>query len=377
MADQRANSSAPGEPIRVLQLLDKTAIRDASIHGVSRLVLRWWPAFLGTEIELSLCVLRSRDAAAPVFSAAGVEPEYLGRGKLDPRAVFDIARIVQRDRIDILHCHGYGASNFGRLLRLRFGIPVIVHEHFVDKSLPPYQRIIDRILAPATSSGLAVSNAVKEFLTGPRSVPRDRVQVLYNSVPKATARSSDPSGTSRGLRVGIVGRLDPVKGHVDFLAAAARVIQTVADAEFWIVGDGELATELKSMAERLGLVEQVRFLGHCDDVPQLLGELDLLVACSHSEGFSLAAAEAMAHGLAVVGTDVGGIPEVVESGVTGILVPPGAPELLADAIERLLANDELRRKMGERGRERADTHFSMGATISRLRDLYRTLASVR
>jgi len=152
--------------IRVLQVMDKCAIRGSPIHGVSRLLLTWWPEFQHGDTELSLCVLRG-EGGCTVFSKAGIAVEDLNRGKLDPRTVIDLVKIIKRDQIDILHCHGYGATNFGRVAGLLTNTPVIVHEHMVDSQIPVYQKFADLMLSPFTSKGIAISATAKYLLSHP------------------------------------------------------------------------------------------------------------------------------------------------------------------------------------------------------------------
>lgn len=371
-----------GNRIRVLQVLDKCAMRGAPIHGVSRLLLTWWPAFNETDVDLTLCVLRGETGCSD-FSKAGVYVEDLNRSKMDPRTVFDLMKIIKRDKIQILHCHGYGAATFGRVAGLLSRTPVIVHEHMVDESIPLYQKLADKILSPFTAKGVAISNAVKDFMTGPRAISEKRMQVIYNCVPndyfshfsneqKAVLAKNYGIPREKNI-VGIVGRLDPVKGHADFLIAAAEVIKLIPDTCFVIVGEGELREELERLAGNLGITEDVLFLGHCHKVVEIISLFDLLVACSHSEGFSLAIAEAMAQGKAVVATAVGGIPEVVEHGKNGLLVPLKSPDKLAEAIITVLKDDELREQLGENGLQLCRERFMVSASVKLLGTLYADL----
>ena len=366
-------------PIRVLQVLDKCAMRGSPIHGVSRLLLTWWPAFNETNVELTLCVLRGETGCSD-FSKAGVYVEDLNRSKMDPRTVFDLMKIIKRDAIQILHCHGYGAATFGRVAGLLSRTPVIVHEHMVDESIPLYQKLVDKMLSPFTAKGVAISNAVKIFMTGPRAISEKRMQVIYNCVPSEffnhySNEQKDAIAKNHGIPkekniVGIVGRLDPVKGHTDFLIAAAEVIKVLPETCFVIVGEGELREQLELLAGDLGIAGDVMFLGHCNKVLEIISLFDLLVACSHSEGFSLATAEAMAQGKAVVATAVGGIPEVVEHGKNGLLVPAKAPRELAEAITTVLKDGELRERFGEAGEQLCRERYMVSGTVKLLKALY-------
>jgi glycosyltransferase involved in cell wall biosynthesis len=178
---------------------------------------------------------------------------------------------------------------------------------------------------------------------------------------------------AQGLLVGTVGRLHPQKGFASLLAAVARVRERLPAIRLLLVGGGALRRDLVARAEALGLAEVVIFAGSRGDVPEILAALDLFVLPSLWEGLPNAVLEAMAAGLPVVATAAGGTPEVVVDGETGLLVPPGDVTALAEAIERLLRDPGLRRKMGEAGRKRVEGHFTIEQTVAQTVALYETL----
>ena len=178
-------------------------------------------------------------------------------------------------------------------------------------------------------------------------------------------------------RVGVVANLLPLKGHVDFLDMAAELTARGVEAEYWIIGEDVhrtgYKTELHNRTRELGLEDRVCFRGYCRNVPNLLRELDVVVCSSHVETFGMCVLEAMACAKPVVATSVGGLPEVVDDGVSGILVPPHAPGRLADAVERLLEDPELRITFGRFGRTRAASHFSHEVYVDKMLALYQEL----
>jgi glycosyltransferase involved in cell wall biosynthesis len=163
-----------------------------------------------------------------------------------------------------------------------------------------------------------------------------------------------------------VARLDPQKGLGDLLEAAARV----PDASFVVAGDGPDRERLGETARSLGLHDRVCFLGHRDDVPDLLRSCDVFVLPSLYEGFPLSVLEAMAAGKPVIATAVGGTPEAVSDGETGFLVPPGDPSALAAAIRAVLSDPVLARRLGSAGRERACRTFSAAEMVRHVVRLY-------
>lgn len=357
--------------IRVLHVQDKCGHGTSQIQGVQRLLEWWAEGFKNAPFDFDICILREpKDSRA--WQPGDTLVHRLGRGRFDPRTVFDLRRLITSGQYDILHCHGYGATTFGRLAGALSGTPVLVHEHMIDADIPGYQKIVDGILSPLTSRGIAVSEAVADFLVDVRHVPRSRVEVVYNATPDEAFAPVDDASRTRvieelGLdpsapRVAIFGRLHPVKGHEDFLRAASLVRAEVPNAEFLVVGDGPLADTLPGLAATLGVADRVHFLGLRRDVRDILAVTTVSVVASHSEGFSLVAIEAAAQSVPVVATRVGGIPEVVRDGDTGLLVPPHEPMELARAIERVLKDRQLAAHLGARGLEDAKARFSMAGS---------------
>ena len=188
-----------------------------------------------------------------------------------------------------------------------------------------------------------------------------------NGVESSRARAGGAhSGPSRLVTVG---RLQAPKDAITLVRALAAVHGS--PFETVVVGDGPDRPAVEEEVRRLGLERAVELVGERDDVPELLATADLFVLSSRSEGLPLSILEAMAAGLPVVASRVGGIPEVVVDGETGLLVPPGDPQRLADAVERLLADPSLRRRLGEAGRRRVAEHFDLASVQRAHLDLYR------
>jgi glycosyltransferase involved in cell wall biosynthesis len=171
-------------------------------------------------------------------------------------------------------------------------------------------------------------------------------------------------------RIGVIARLVEQKGHRFLVAAAPRVLQERPDAVFVLVGDGELSSELEELVLSEGLAERFRLLGNRSDVPAVLDELDVVVHPALFEGLCLAVIEAQAAGVPVAATNVGGIGENVVDSVTGVLVPPGDPVALADAILRLLAAPEAARALAAEAQRRVLARYSEASMVERTLALY-------
>lgn len=381
MARKRVSAGPNGRRIRVMHVQDKCGHGGSQIQGVQRLLLWWWPAFENTEFDLSLCILRGRNAASRSFDEAGIPVTYLGRGRFDPRTIYDLRRLIHRKRIDLLHCHGYGSTTFGRVAGSLCRIPVIVHEHMIDDRIPTYQRIVDRILSPATARAIAVSKAVREFMIHQRGIPPEKVDIVYNGIPESYAetqteeekrRIESELGVARdGYRlVGIVGRLHPIKGHLDFLCAAAQLVRRQPCTRFVVVGDGDMRPDLEDKAKKLGIAGRVHFAGHREDIPAVLALLDVLVISSYSEGCPLSVLEGMAAGKAIVSTRVGGIPELIDDDETGVLVPAGDPTALAKAVERVLDDRVFRERVQCKAKKEFRQRFLVARTAEAIGSVY-------
>ena len=298
------------------------------------------------------------------------------------RGAFRLARLLRADRIDVLHTHTLAAANtLGRLAARFARVPVVSHLH-IENHFRPATRLLLRGVDNRTARGCAALVAVSEDTKRAyerQGYPRGRIEVVYNGVEL----DGTPVG---GLRdelgvppnaplVGEIGRLCDVKGQRELLAALAQL----PDAHAVLVGadlerGGAYQRELERHAEELGVRERVVFAGRRDDAAAVLAELDVLVLPSWTEGLPLVVLEAMARRRPVVATPVGGTPEVVVEGETGLLVPPRDPDALAAALGRLLADADLRRRMGEAGYRRVAERFSADAMAARVLELYDEVA---
>lgn len=371
----------PDSPVRVLQVMDKFAMRGAPIHGAAKVLLTWWPAFENSEYPLTICVLRGHEGGIDEFNHIGADVIDLDRHKIDPRTILDLVRIIKRDEIRIIHLHGYGATTFGRIAARICGIPAIVHEHMTEEKIPVSQSVADFVLSPLTTKAVAISNAVADFMVDKRFIARNKTEVLYNSIAPSIGRADATNDRKRLIEelgipgdrsiVGIVGRLDPVKGHTFFLDAAKQVLEKTRQAQFVILGAGDLHDDLVEKSKQLGIDQHVSFLGHRRNIEEIVSLFDVYVSSSLEEGLGIANIEAMALRRPIVATRVGGVPELIDDGVSGILVPPKDPDSIARSILDILGDDELAVKLGENAARQYKERFELSAIARNLRHIYR------
>jgi len=312
----------------------------------------------GHEVTLAC---RAGGALEERARAAGlaVRPSPFG-GDLAPAAIVSLTRTLRALRPEVLQLHDPHALG-AAFLAARLGPPArTVATRRVDF---PLRGRLSRWKYRACDRVIAASRAIATVLAGD-GVPPERVRVVYEGVAD---RPPQPGGTEalldlgipRGaLVVGTAAALTDHKDHATLLQAAARVLASVPEARFVLAGEGELRPRLVAQARALGLAERVVFAGFRFDLDRLLPAFTVFCLSSHMEGLGTSVLDAMAFGLPVVATAAGGIPEAVEDGVTGRVVPVRDPVALADALVEVLAHPARRRSMGEAGRRRFQERFT-------------------
>lgn len=298
---------------------------------------------------------------------------------LDPRAVARLRRLLLRERADVLHTHTHFSLNIVGRVAARFaGARVVAHMHIEnvfrnDPLARPIQVTIDNRTAQLCAWIVAVSDATRASLVA-QGYPPDRTVTVHNGIdahePVPPAVLDPPPAGPVLLEIG---RLCDVKGQREAIAALALLAR--GDVTLLLAGEdlesgGAYRSALERQAADLGLGERVRFLGRRDDVSALLAAAAALVLPSWIEGLPLVVLEAMAAGLPVVATSVGGTPEAVVDGETGLLVPPRDVPALAAAIDALVADPERARGMGEAGRRRARERFDASTAAQRILGFY-------
>jgi glycosyltransferase involved in cell wall biosynthesis len=291
--------------------------------------------------------------------------------------VLRLARLLRRERADVLHTHTLAAANvLSRTAGRLAPVPVVSHLHIANH-FRPATRVLLANLDNATARFAAALVAVSEDTRrayDEQGYPQ-RIRVVYNGV---AATSADPNGLRNELSIPVdaplvaeVGRLCDVKGQRELIDAVARLpgahaVFVGADLE----QGGAYERALRTRAEQLGVADRVVFAGFRDDAARVVAAADVFALPSWTEGLPLVVLEAMALGRPVVATTVGGTPELVADGETGLLVPPRDVEALTAALKRVLDDDGLRRRLGEAGRRRVAEHFSSEAMTREILAVY-------
>jgi len=371
------------KPIRVLFLNDHLGYAGGVIHGAGTYFVNLLPRIDPADVELTVCFFRERHPVAETLEAQGIYPTFFDRSKWDPRALIDLVRIILRRKVQILHVQGVKGILVGCLAAAFTGRRAIVHLHD-STPLQPGVRFLQRCLAPWISAVLTVSKAINEFAAREYRVPTERIKVLYNAMDLKPFTES-LNGADRNLRqelgfknqtpvVTVAGRIESYKGQAELIQAMPRLLRQCPDAKLLVVGDGAYRQRCEELVAKLGINEVVQFMGYRRDIPAIMAISDIVVMPSMcEEAFGFVALEAMASGKPVVAFDVGGVPELVLDGQTGLLVPRGDIEGLANAIIRILADNKLMTELGQNGRQRSQ-EFSIDKHIEQLVDIYRSVA---
>jgi glycosyltransferase involved in cell wall biosynthesis len=297
--------------------------------------------------------------------------------------------LFRRLRPDLVHTHTAKAGTLGRVAARLAGVPLVVHtfhghvmEGYFSPALTRVYMGIERALARGTDRIVTVSPRVRASLLA-RGIGRpEQLEVVPLGLPLQRFAAAVP-GLAR-LRerlavpreaplLGIVGRLVPIKDHPTLFAAMTR--EEAGAAHLVVVGDGERRATLEALARDLGLARRVHFLGWREDLEAILPELDVLICCSRNEGTPVAVIEAMAAGVPVLSTDVGGVADLLTHGETGWLVPPGDAAALAAGIGELLADPARRGRMVAAARPAALEAHGEAGLIRRIEALYVALAA--
>jgi glycosyltransferase involved in cell wall biosynthesis len=305
------------------------------------------------------------------------------RNALDVRSAQALARLVQRREIEIVHAHmarDYPLASYAT--RRSTAARLVITRHV----LFPLNRLHAWTLSHV-SRVIAVSRAVARSLEAQHIFSTEKIIVITNGIDTrrydAASGGFDREAFRLGLGVGperllvgTVGELNRLKGHEEFLRAAQLLAHSFPAVDFIIAGEdssrtGEHRARIEKLVAELGLQTRVRLTGWLETVAPLLGALDVFVSASHTESFGLAIVEAMASGLPVVATMTEGAQEIVEDGASGLLVPVGDTEALADTLARLLSDAAMRERMGARARLAAQERFGLEQMVTATEALYR------
>jgi glycosyltransferase involved in cell wall biosynthesis len=334
--------------------------------------------------ERVLC--SSRSTSAQTFESElreqGVEVLVLNRtSKLALWAWRPLVAKLRGDPIDVIHTHKFGSNLWGSVLGRLSRVPVVIaHEHSWSYEGQPLRRFLDRdVIARNADVIVAVSREDERRMVEIERIKPSAIRFIPNGIAPLERKGHDVRaelGIAEGVPViATVGQLRPEKAIEVLVEASRLLVPRFPDLQVLIAGHGPVEEDLRRLVSEGSLEQTVRFLGRRNDVPDVLDAIDVAICCSDREGSPLSVMEYMAAGKPVVATAVGGVPDLIEDGVHGLLVPARRPDELAAGIAELLSDRERAERMGEQARLRQQEEFTLDAFVRRVEDLYEELFS--
>jgi len=361
--------------IKVLHLVTSLEVGGAQ-HGM----LLGLPRFDSDQYEHIVCSIMDRMQMASQFREAGIEVRSLGLSrKTDIGVVLRLRALLKEMRPDVLHTYLLHGNILGRLIGRLVGVPVIIGSERTIGQARKWGRLATRLTNPLTDAVEVNSEIGGRAIERDLGVPSEKIELVrsgldlsvFSSANRRDELRSEFGVTADQHLIVYMGRLRTVKGVEFGIRAFATALEQLPNIRMVLAGEGDQRNFLGSLVSELGISEQVEFLGVRNDVPELLGAADSVLMPSLTEGFPRTAIEAMAAGKPVIATNVGGTPEAVIDGETGILVPARDSDALSAAIVRLVGDTDLQARLAQAGRKRAEKNYSVDRYVSRLDELYR------
>lgn len=363
-------------PVRILYLIVTLPVGGAEEHLLS--LVRNLDR---NRFDPSVCCIGRSGPIGRELETGGTRVVELGKlekGGFDGKIVPLLQEMLRNGRTSLLHSHLYHANMYGRLAAFREGVHAVCSIHNTYVHPKPHRRVINWWLARRTPVIIAGSEAIKNDILRYDGVPSGKVRVIPYGVDVekfAIPLSRREARNKLGLPLdrflaGTVGRLEEQKGQSYLVEAAARLRREGMPLSLLLIGSGREEERLRGLVAREGIEEDVLFLGTRRDLPDLFRAMDVFVLSSLWEGLPLALLSAMASGVPVVATRVGGIPEVVRDGVNGYLVPPADPSALAAALRRVWDDPGGGATCGEAAAETVRSGYSHRRNAERIMEIY-------
>lgn len=301
-------------------------------------------------------------------------------GDIDPITIWKIYRLITHRRIDLVCAHADKELRVGGLAAWLAGVPVVVSR---EMDLPLKDSVLNRFFYTKIASAIMVNSVatMNTLVASAQWLNRDRITVVWKGIDIETFKRAQPLNLRKefglgdnAVIAGFVGRLEEQKGITTLLEAMSGVVERNNRITLIVAGDGPMKDSVTTFCRDHHLDKNIVLAGFREDIPAFMKGIDFLVMPSNWEGFGYSAAEAMASGKPVIATNVSSLPEIVQDGTTGILVPPRKPEKLAEAMLALADDVTLREALGGAGARRAEKHFPLSAMLDKVESLFARVA---
>lgn len=304
------------------------------------------------------------------------------RSKFDASKLIAFYNFIKRGKFDIVHTHLFHANIIGRIIARLCKVPIVIStQHYAFSYNGSFGILLESLTAKLSDRIIAVSDAAKRFYRSKINVSEESLSVIYNGVDLDIKNEASDSGSNlrkelclnNDFIISCIGRFAEVKGHSYLLRAIAEVIKTQSKIKLLLVGTGLCGSYLVKLASDLGIKENIIFLDSRRDIPQMLNICNLYVLPSLEEGLSITLLEALAMAKPIIATAVGGNPEVIVNGISGMLVPPKDYNAMARAITEMFENRQKAQYLGINARLRAVEKFDIKENVRKTESLYEGL----
>jgi len=374
------STRAEGRPIRILHM-----VPDLDVGGLQKGVVNLINGLPRDGFEHAVCCLHTTGCLRSRLEPT-VPVHELRAGRHDLRTPIRLGRVIRQFQPDIIHARTWSTwpdSVMAKLMTRRGRLVFSLHGWDQDSAPSRVRTFACRRLARRTDHMVSVSAYAAELFAKEIGIEPGRFEIIRNGtdpirLPSFAERQSirrELGVNDRAFLIGSVGRLEAIKDYDTLLRSCAEAIRRArAEVGLLLVGDGSKRPVLEHLAQELRIADRVRFTGRRSDVVRLLGAMDAFAMTSRREGLNNAILEAMAGGLPVIATAVGGTPELIEDGVHGRLVPPGDVATITSAICGLVCDPALRKRWGSNARLRSLEEFSLSHMLRRYAGMYRRVA---
>ncbi len=358
-------------PLRILFI-----VPDLGTGGAERHVVTLAPALDPVRFRVSVVCIGEEGALFPTLASNGVPARALHSRRRWLHALFGLVRIMRAERPDVVITRGYNADTLGRIAAAITRVPrAVVWVHNATDITPrgAIRRAVYQVLGRLTSACYGVAEEQRSYLVEQLGFPESKIDVIENGVDTSRFRPPQPGERARvaselgvpvqGPTIGILAMLRPEKDHATALRAMKLVLDEIPDARLLVIGDGPLRQPLEQLAGELGVAGNVVFAGSRSDAASVLASVDVALLSSYTECFPMAVLEAMACEVPVVATEVGGLPDMVDDGVTGQLVPTRDPRAMANALIKVIRDPGRTAEMGRAARERVLERFTLERSV--------------
>ena len=347
-------------------------ITEYSVGGAEKTMVRILSGLNRDKYDITVVALRKGSGRLlPELEKVGINTENLGaKAKYDfIRVAIRLYKLIRKIKPQMLICSLYHPTILGRVIGKLAGVPIVINWEVCENFGGFLRVLLNRITINFSDKIFCDSRKVLAKLVKTLRCPDDKIEIVSTGGLDLMAYNRQCKNFNSPIKIGIIGRVTEQKGYEYFVKTAKIVTELRENIHFSMVGDGPDLVKIQNMIKESELTDKVKLLGYRSDIPDLLSEWDIYVQSSLWEGLCLTVVEAIASGLPVVATNVGGIPESVIDGYNGYLVPPKDSKALADKIIELIDNPELRKTMGERSRRIAEEKYSLESMVKKMEEL--------